>query len=140
MIPDLKPFAQLADEIEDERGPLTLLALLEREDEQDRWDLIVSAPWIAGVTIENIEYILAKMKQYLSPKERESVANIILLRPDEPTVRTIIKGSQPVTSSSRILYPEINLVYINGMLITRGYILATSEYSHDIDPVPSKVK
>jgi len=128
MTPDLKKFEKLGKDLASDRGDLTLYALLEREDEPGRWDLVVSAPWVQGVTIDGMEYIIDKMKKRLTAQERDSVAHIILLRPEEQTVRNIIRSSHPVTDTLGIIKDDISRAYINGMLITRGYILATNRY------------
>lgn len=129
MTPALKHFDQMGKDLVLERGMLTLYALLEREDELGKWDLVISAPWVKGATIEDMEYVIGKMKKRLAAHERDAITHIILLRPDEPVVQTILRSSRPVASASGIVVKNIRRAYINGMLIKRGYILSANGYS-----------
>lgn len=126
---ELDGFARLGAALIAERGPLRLYALLEREDDLDRWDLVLSAEWVKGVTLEDMGYVMRRMKKFLSQQERDMVAHIILLRQDEPAVKSILDISRPITGISGAVGRDIHRRYVNGMLINQGYILAAGDYS-----------
>jgi hypothetical protein len=122
---DLNKFDEVRKDIEREKKvPFDLYALLEREEEIGKWDLVLSASWINGVTAENMGYVLRKMKKRLTREEQDMVTHIILLRSNEPVVETILQSSQRIIYPSGIIADGIDRTYINGMLINRGYIMS----------------
>jgi len=55
----------LEKKIADERGEFSLFGLFLREDAEDRWDIVVAAPWLNADSMEDINYIAKKLKYRL---------------------------------------------------------------------------
>lgn len=67
-------------EMAQEKGNFTLFALLHREEaDPDRWDLVVSAPWIQGVQLDTLRYIAGKLKSRLEDDEMVTLSMIVPL-------------------------------------------------------------
>jgi len=81
----------LEKEIADERGDFSLFGLFLREDAEDRWDLLVAAPWLDADSIGEINYITNKLKSHVEENELLSISRIILLDLNDPIVQLINK-------------------------------------------------
>lgn len=75
--------------ISDEKTSFAIFGLFLREDAEDKWDLILSANWLTGDYLKNLEYITEKLKLQLDPKEMTRISRIILLGPEDKFVRNI---------------------------------------------------
>lgn len=82
-------FADLEKQIAAEKGPFRLFALFSREDFPDRWDLIVSAPWVQGDRKPVLDYFVTKIKKRLGPEQLVSLARIVILDADNPAVDAV---------------------------------------------------
>lgn len=77
-------------DIAKERGSLNLFALFEREDLNDRWDLVISASW-ARMDRATLGYVADTIKRHLAPEDMTRLARIVILPADEDPVRSINK-------------------------------------------------
>ncbi len=77
-------------DIAKERGSLNLFALFEREDLNDRWDLVISASW-ARMDDASLDYVVAIIKRHLEPRDMTRLARIVILPADEDPVLSINK-------------------------------------------------
>ena len=60
-----------------DRGPFDLFALFSSEDEEeDRWDLVVSATWIGYESLSAIEYLIRQLHSRLTPDEFSRISKI----------------------------------------------------------------
>lgn len=85
----LAKLKSMSKEIAEERDKISLFALFLREDAGDRWDLIVSAPWVNTDSMEDYKYIADKLKHYLEVSELLSISRIVLLDTYDSIVQTI---------------------------------------------------
>ena len=85
----LEKLKSLEKEISDERGEFSLFALFLREDAENKWDLVVAAPWLNTDSMEDINHISNKLKFYLDDSELLSISRIVLVDLDDPIVKTI---------------------------------------------------
>lgn len=99
---DFTHIQQLRERLIRDRGELALLALFERDDNQGRWDLIVSGGGLRDDRLEDFQYVSDAMNETLTFEERYEVPRIVILPPDyEPVVKLIhrvhsVNGSGPV--------------------------------------------
>lgn len=60
-----------------DRGPFDLFALFSsEEEEEDRWDLVVSATWIGFDSLSAIEYLIRQLRSHLTPDEFSRISKI----------------------------------------------------------------
>jgi hypothetical protein len=73
-------FADLEARVAEEKGAFVLFALFMREEVPDRWDLIVSAPWIGDDKRGAVDYLIGQIKSRLGeqgcPASRKSSSSI----------------------------------------------------------------
>lgn len=128
-------------EIFKEMGTLNLFALLLREGEE-KWDLLVSSPWIDGNKYDSVRYIASKLQKDLNQEELLEISGIIIID-DMSIIDDINKGihkypcnidySHADKIDKEHKYPfnidyqyvdEIINYNLSGITIRRGYIMA----------------
>lgn len=82
---------ELEKNISAEKGDFLLFALFLREDSPDRWDLLVSAPWISKDKPEALRYLAKKVKELLKTKELIKLSKIVLIDEDNPALDAIYR-------------------------------------------------
>src|SRR6266849_3860799 len=82
-------FVTLYREIAAEKGDFALFAVLEREDNPGRWDVVLAAPWFGDDTGPSLDYLIQKIDARLSPEERRSLSRVVLLDPWDAFVQTV---------------------------------------------------
>jgi hypothetical protein len=109
---------KLEQDIAAEKGPLNLLALLERDDLSDRWDLVVSASW-AKQDEPTLRYLADAIKRHLSPAEMTLLARVVVLDAAEDPVKTITESYDVEHGSVEMNDPEsFDLPAKHGYIIT----------------------
>src|SRR3972149_4648130 len=73
----IEKIAILEQSISAEKGDFVLFALFLREDAQDKWDLVVSAPWLEVNKKESLSYLTNELRSHLRPRggHRPSTVN-----------------------------------------------------------------
>ena len=84
-------FAKLELDISASRGDFALFALFLREDVPDRWDLIVSAPWVSNEKAE-LSYLVDKIKSVLGPNALTQLSRIVFADPTDLEVQSLNKA------------------------------------------------
>ncbi|MGB7911418.1 MAG: hypothetical protein WCF59_04265 [Desulfobaccales bacterium] len=79
----------LEKKIAAERGDFSLFGLFLREEAENKWDLVVAAPWINADSFEHIKYIADNLKSYINNSELLSISRIVLLDAHDPIVQSI---------------------------------------------------
>lgn len=72
-------FREFESDIARERGDFVLFALFMREDAPDRWDLIVSAPWLGFDTRNAVDYLVNQIKSRLDEQYLTSLSRIVVV-------------------------------------------------------------
>jgi hypothetical protein len=69
----------LEHDIASEKGEFSLFALFLREDADDTWDLLASAPWLEANNRESLDYLVNQLRSRLDTQELLSLSRIVLL-------------------------------------------------------------
>ncbi len=80
-------FRDLESRIAAEKGGFALFALLMREDVPDRWDLMVSAPWVGADKRAAVDYFVNQIKSQLGEQDLTSLARIVVVDPQDSAVK-----------------------------------------------------
>lgn len=85
--------ALLEREMSDEKGEFSLFGLFLRDDAQDedKWDLLVAAPWLDADKKEGLAYLAKEIQKQLKPDELLSISRIVVLERDNPILNAIHK-------------------------------------------------
>jgi hypothetical protein len=111
---------QIEREVSLQKGPFTLFALFEREDLPNRWDLVVSAPWIEDDNVQAIKLLAGELKRLLPPNQVERVSTIVLLGTRDASV--VALTSRHSTEHGRI---EVTDASSYGFPVERGYLITS---------------
>jgi hypothetical protein len=82
-------FRVLESRIAEERGDFALFALFLREDAPDRWDLIVSAPWLDSDKRRAVDYFVEQIKSRLGEEVLINLSTIVVADPRDASVQAL---------------------------------------------------
>jgi len=85
----VEKLASLERAISSEKGDFSLFALFLREDSYDRWDLLVSSPWIEINEKKGLEYLVMRINSTFKPHELLSLSRIVILVHDAVNTRRV---------------------------------------------------
>lgn len=83
--------------LERECGPFLLVALFLREDSLNKWDIVVSAPWLNSSAKKSYEIIVSKVQEVLSPVELVQLSRVVILDNTDPVV-SFLQEACPLTN------------------------------------------
>jgi len=78
--------ASIEADLSQERGPFVLFALVRREDLPDRWDLLLSAPWIGKNKEGVVGDLVSRISSKWGSQELINLSRIVVVDPSEPAV------------------------------------------------------
>lgn len=79
-------------ELSKEKGGFKLFALFLREESFDKWDVLISAPWVQNNQQESFRYIANKIQEKLNKEELLQLSRIILINEKNTTLTAINKA------------------------------------------------
>ncbi len=73
----------------EEKGPFSLFGLFLRADAPDKWDLVVSAPWIDDNKEESLSYMAESLRASLAAEELLNLSRIVLVEQNNPGLEAV---------------------------------------------------
>jgi hypothetical protein len=104
-----------------QQGTLFLLALFERDDVADKWDLVISSDWSDKGTSAAIKELSKKLIPLLSPKELTSLSRIAVIPSSEQAVYAM--ASSVTVESGQIHIQNCNFM---GLQINHAIVLSSN--------------
>ena len=114
----VEKLASMEREVADERGGFRLFSLFLREDSPNKWDLLVSAPWLDADQSEGMAYLAKRVRSCLDTQELLSLSRIVPIAADNPGLAAIAQAFHVV--HSQIELRDRNLF---GLQIKHAYIV-----------------
>ena len=75
-----------------QKGDFTLFGLFRRADAAGgRWDLVVSAPWLASGRLASISEVVDLLVKSMGRKALQHFSRVETVSPDDPTVKFLLK-------------------------------------------------
>jgi hypothetical protein len=111
---------EIERELSQQKGPFTLFAAFERQDIPSRWDVLVAAPWIERDNEQALRLLAAEIKKRLPPAEMVRVSRIVILSPDDASVRAITSARS--VEHSRTPFNEASDL---GLPAERGFLITS---------------
>jgi hypothetical protein len=87
----LKKLASLELALSHERGEFELFGLFLREESQEKWDLIVAAPWLHSYDRASLQAIVGEMQKTLNPAELLEFSRVVVLDKGTPFLESLLK-------------------------------------------------
>ncbi len=89
-------------EISKEKGEFSLFGVFLRKDAPDKYDLVVSAPWMETDYKGSLEYLTKQVQSKLEQDELLSISRIVLLEKGNPEAEAINKAFNVKHGSLRV--------------------------------------
>ncbi len=106
-----------------EKGAFNLFALFLREDSPNKWDLVVSAPWIKAHDKENYDYFAKHLRSKLLPEELISISRVALLDEDNPELEKLYRAFSIEHGSFEVINDNFF-----GMPMKHGFIITSKRH------------
>jgi hypothetical protein len=123
-----KKFKPIEKEISDKKGDFELFAILLREDAPDKWDMVLSAPWLKKEDRSLLEYMTLVLKEHLK-EDVIKLSRVVILDNSHPALKAIHKAIGVKHGGA-----EIQDSNFFGLQIKHGYII-TSKSAVEIKKV-----
>lgn len=81
---------QVMEELSAEKGEFALFGLFLREEAQDKWDLVISAPWLEEGKLKALGEFVQKAASIVGEQELLALSRIITLNHDDPNLDAIL--------------------------------------------------
>ena len=88
----VEKFQTILQSIEEQKGPVTLLALLKMDEVVDKWTVVFCAPWVTESNrSESFEFIKEQIIKELTPEEIEEVARIGIFSKTDHLIKELLQ-------------------------------------------------
>jgi hypothetical protein len=109
---DIPKLQSVMNEIESEKGPLWLFAIVQRETSPpDSWHLLVAGPWTKFGRLKSIGYVVAKLEKHFTPKQRRWLSVVVTLEKNYPAFKDAVSWAK-VTEGEPV---KLRNVMLNGI-------------------------
>ncbi|NJL60119.1 MAG: hypothetical protein HC887_11265 [Desulfobacteraceae bacterium] len=115
----IKKIRDLERKLSSEKGNFSFFALVELQDFQNEWDVLVSASWLPSRETDAISVITDSIFEILDKDELLQLSRVIILNADEPFIKEVVKKSCGREALSD--------VFINGLEIRNMYIFSNQK-------------
>lgn len=113
-------FIKLEKDLSREKGDFSLFALFLREESQNKWDLLVSAPWIEQNRKESLRYIAGQIQEKLPSEDLLQLSRIVVIDKENPALEAITRAVNIQHASA-----EIKDSMFFGLPIEHAYIITS---------------
>lgn len=120
---------ELEKNITKEKGEFILFALFLREDSPDKWDLVVSAPWLDAGSKSSYEYLAKELKSSLKTQEMLTLSRIVIVDKNDPALDAVHKA---VSGEHTLI--EVRDSYFFGLQIKHAYIITSMKQNLTPEP------
>ena len=111
----------LERKIAEEKGSFSLFALFLREDAEDRWDLLASAPWLQKDKKDGLIYLASQLRKSLKQEEMLTISRIVLVDEKHPAFKAV----QTVVDVEHAKGIEVRDSTFFGLRIKHAYIITS---------------
>jgi hypothetical protein len=114
---DHKKLLSAMDAISEEKGPFDLFGLFLREDATNRWDLVVSAPWIEDGRLKSFSELVALLAKHIGKKEMKELSRVVSVNADDPALAAVTRAFSIERGTI-----EVKDSMLFGMLVKHAFI------------------
>src|SRR5437764_13878109 len=115
---DIEKLRKVMNQVSAEKGDFVLFGLFLSEESPDRWDLVVSAPWLEKGRLKALGEFVEILSSIVGQKDIHSLSKIVTLNHDEPSLKAILRTVQ--VENVPIVLQDNNLF---GLEVKQAYIL-----------------
>ena len=114
----LEKLASLELNLSQQRGEFELFGLFLREESQEKWDLIVAAPWLHSYDRASLQAVVSEMQKTLTPAELLEFSRVVVLDKGNPFLEQLL--AQYKTERNLVDVHDLSLL---GLSFRRAYII-----------------
>ena len=122
----IEKFRHVMEEVSAEKGEFVLFGLFLRE-EADKWDLVISAPWLDAGKLKSLGEFVNKASEIIDIQELLTLSRIVTLNQDDPNLDAILQTVQ--VDDGPLYLQDPNFFDLN---IKHAYILRAKKLQIDI--------
>ena len=115
---EIKQLRRVMNEITKEKGKFALFGLFLRDDALDKWDLVISAPWLEENKLKGLGEFVEKMASIVGEEQFLTLSRVVTLNHDEPSLKAILHEVQVDND-----FVELKGRNLFGLPINHAYIL-----------------
>jgi hypothetical protein len=116
----INKFFSIANNISQEKGPLTLLALFELEEHEGQWDVVVSARNLPEDDMDTLRFVINQMNAVLNKQEILQISSVVILDVEQMFVKEIEEFLDKHNNPQEFFSSEIN-----GIQIKQAFIIVS---------------
>jgi hypothetical protein len=124
----IEKLVTLEGEITIEKGPLNFFGLFLREEAPNKWDVVVSAPWLEENQEEGLAYVANQLQSHLDLQELLSLSRIVVIDHDNPGLESI----QKTITVEHGVVEFVDRTFF-GLEIKHAYIITSRTQSEMVD-------
>ncbi len=128
----IEKYRALEKEISEQKGQFFFFALLLHKGAFNKWDLVVSAPWIEESVTGAIRYIVAQMRERFTPEERLQLSRVATASPSLLPLDTLEFELGHIDFQHEL--HKIRHVELFGAQTERGYIITAKRPESEAVP------
>lgn len=114
-----KKIGKIEKEISSEKGDFNLFAALLREDSSDKWDIVISAPWLKKDDMASLKYIAKIIKKHLD-NELLRLSRIVIIDNRDAALEAIHSSIQVKHGAEGV---EVRNSNFFGLIIKHAYFV-----------------
>jgi hypothetical protein len=116
----IEKFRRVMQDMGAERGEFVFFGLLLREEAPDKWDLVISAPWLEVDKLKALREFVEKATAILGSQELLTLSRIVTLNPDDPHLNAILQAIQVDNGPLELWNPDFFELDIKHAYILRA--------------------
>ena len=125
----IEKFRRVMQDVSATRGEFVLFGLFLREEAPDKWDLVISAPWLEAEKLKALREFVEKATPIVGSQELLVLSRIVTLSPDDSNLDALLQAVQVDNGPLELWNPDFF-----GLDIKHAYILRAKR---PVKPAPS---
>jgi hypothetical protein len=89
---DKQKLRVLMDRIAAEKGEFAFFGLFLRDEAPDKWDLVVSAPWLEKGKMKALSEFVKELASAVGEEQLLSLSRVVTLRADDPSLDAVLRN------------------------------------------------
>lgn len=120
----VEKFKKILAEIRNTRGEVSIFGILRIDDVTDKWNIIISAPWLENIhtaerddVLQYYKYLVETCKKHLTQEELAQINSLGIFKKDEHLIQELLQFQAD---------SYLENIKVNGNFIHEGYLLASN--------------
>lgn len=125
----VEKFRRVMEAVGAERGEFVFFGLFLREEALDKWDVVISAPWLDADNLKALREFVEKVTTIVGKQELLTLSRIVPLDQHDPNLDAVLQAVQVDNGPLELWHPDFF-----GLDIRRAYILRAQR---PVKPAPA---